>query len=89
MHNNGQQSQKLNDVINRGTLAVLIISTPTMSMKQDSVDDSTTVATCRQTVEASLATPHRLAADGYHSESKGIRQSVEEYALNRSKETNP
>jgi len=39
-----------------------------MSMKQDSVDDSTTVATCRQTVEASLATPHhRLAADGYVS----------------------
>jgi len=28
-----------------------------MSMKQDSVDDSTTLATCRQTVEASLATP--------------------------------
>jgi hypothetical protein len=25
------------------------------------------VATCRQTVEASLATPHRLAADGYVS----------------------
>ena len=48
------------------------------------------VATCRQTVEAYLATPHhRLAADGYHSGLKGIRQSVEEYDLNRSNETNP
>jgi hypothetical protein len=61
-----------------------------MSMKQDSVDDSTTLSTCRQTVEAYLATPHhRLAADRHHSESKGIRQSVKLYDLNRSNETIP
>ena len=77
------------------------------------------VATCRQTVEAFLATPttawqrmatiqavtrrhlspdggslprhayHRLASDGYHSGSEGIRQSVKLYALYRSNETNP
>jgi hypothetical protein len=32
---------------------------------------------------------HRLAAAGDHSGSKGIRQSVEEYALNQSNETIP
>ena len=34
-------------------------------MKQDSVDDSTTVATCRQTVEGFYDAVHRLAASGY------------------------